>query len=63
MDATTTPKISLLFRAAGMMTARNMPYRPTLRALTTLAGRIFPTVVPKKVPSDQPGMAMLIIPK
>ena len=38
METTTTPRITLLFREAGMITARNMPYSPTLRALTTLAG-------------------------
>ena len=63
METTTTPRITLLFREAGMITARNMPYSPTLRALTTLAGRTLPTEVPRKVPRAQPGMATVIMPK
>ena len=63
METTTTPRMILLFLAAGTMTARNMPYSPTLRALTALAGRTLPTEVPRKVPKAQPGMATAIMPK
>ena len=63
METRTTPRMTLFFLAAGMMTARNIPYRATLRALTSRSGRMFPTEHPRKVPVAQPGMATTIMPK
>ena len=60
--SSTTPAITRLFFAGGTMIARNMPYRPTLSALTTFAGSTLPSATPKYVPSDQPGSAMVITP-
>ena len=62
MDITTTAAMILFFLAGGITTARNMPYIATLIALMTGAGRIMPTIVPRKVPSTQPGAATLAAP-
>ena len=62
MDSTTTIKIVRLFLLWGIITARNIPYSPTLRALTTLAGSTLPMTTPKNVPNAQPGITQAIIP-
>ena len=51
------PAIRLFFLAGGMITARNIPYRATLNALTSRKGRILPAIVPSAVPSAQQGAA------
>ena len=45
-----------------LKTAANIPYNATLKALTTLRGKIFPIKTPKKVPMVHPGAAMEITP-
>ena len=47
IDTATTPATILLFLAGGIMMAMNIPYSPTLKALTTFAGRIFPINTPR----------------
>ena len=49
--------IALSFLAGGMMIARNMPYKATDNAETTLSGRMFPIMIPKAVPDAQHGTA------
>ena len=63
MEIRTTPRRIRSFFAAGMITARNIAYRATLRALMRRSGRMLPTEQPRKVPVAQPGMAMTIMPK
>ncbi len=60
--SSTAPSTTRLSRAGGTIMARNMPYSPTLRALTSRSGRMLPTATPRKVPKPQPGIAMLIAP-
>ena len=45
--------ITLLFLQGGINTAINMPYRATLKALTTPTGRILPAITPKAAPNAQ----------
>jgi hypothetical protein len=52
-----SPAMILFFRAGGTMTARNMPNRATLRALTARAGISSPATQPRAVPSAQQGDA------
>ena len=59
---TINPATILFSFAGGTKTAANIPYRATLKALTTLRGRIFPINTPKKVPIVQPGAAIEITP-
>jgi len=47
-----------LFLEGGIIMARNIPKRASLRALTTLSGRRFPAITPIAVPTDQEGRAM-----
>ena len=44
IDIATTQATILFFLAGGMMIAINIPYSPTLSALTMLAGSMFPKV-------------------
>ena len=62
MEMTTSAAMTRFSLAGGMMIARNMPYRPTLSALTMFAGSTLPMTTPRYVPSDQPGSAMAITP-
>ena len=62
MLASTTPSTTRLCRAGGMMMARNMPYNPTERALTSRAGSTLPITTPRPVPMAQPGMATVMAP-
>ena len=59
---TISARITRFSLAGGTMIARNMPYRPTLSALTMFAGSTLPITTPKYVPSDQPGSAIAITP-
>ena len=47
IDIATTQATILFFLAGGMMIAINIPYSPTLSALTMLAGSMFPKSTPK----------------
>lgn len=62
MEASTTIDTARFSFAAGMTTARNMPYSATESALTILKGRIFPTSTPRTVPSAHPGDATVAAP-
>ncbi len=57
-----TPATTLFSFAGGIIIAKNIPYSPTPRALTSLKGRIFPIITPKKVPKAHPGIDTLIAP-
>lgn len=59
----TAPSTFLSFFDAGIITARNMPKSATLRALTTLAGRILPMLMPIAVPVAHIGTAVRRAPK
>ena len=61
-DRATRTATTLFFRAGGMITARNMSKRATLKALTTRSGKMLPAMMPRDVPMDQPGMAMSMAP-
>ena len=56
------PAMTLSLRAGGMMMAKNMPNRATLRALTARAGKISPAKMPMAVPTLHPGMATAMAP-
>ena len=45
------------------MTAINIPYKPTLNALTTETGRKFPSTTPNTVPNIHAGDATAASPK
>ena len=62
MEIITSSAMILFCLAGGMMIARNIPYNPTLKALTILAGRAFPRITPRQVPITQPGEATDAIP-
>ena len=59
----TTPAIILFCRDGGIITARNMPKRATLNALTIRSGSIFPAAIPRAVPAAQQGDATSKAPK
>ena len=61
-DRATRTATTLFFRAGGMITARNIPKRATLKALTTRSGKMLPAMMPRDVPMDQPGIAMSMAP-
>ena len=44
------------------MIARNIPYKATLKALTTRSGRILPAMTPRTVPVAQKGMEVTMAP-
>ena len=50
-------------RAGGIITAINMPKIATLRALTILAGKAVPVMIPIEVPRAHIGTAALHAPK
>ena len=58
---TRTPTI-LFFFAGGMIIAKNIPYKETLSAPTTISGNIFPTMIPRAVPVHQLGSARAMTP-
>ena len=58
----TSTATTLFFRAGGMIMARNMPYRATLRALTTRTGSRLPAMMPSAVPMAQAGAASAMAP-
>ena len=58
----TRPATTRLFRAGGMMIARNMPYSATLKALTARSGSRFPAIIPRAVPIDHAGAATRMAP-
>ena len=63
MKLTATVKaIVLSLLAGGIITARNIPYKATLKALMAEVGNILPAIIPKAVPIDQPGKATNIAP-
>lgn len=62
MDTRTTPAMIRLALDGGMMTAINIPYRATPRALKIRPGSILPERTPKKVPKAQPGEATAMTP-
>ena len=53
----TSTRIIRSFLAGGMITARNMPKRATLRALTRRTGIRLPTSMPSAVPIAHSGAA------
>ncbi len=62
IDTATTPATILLFLAGGIMMAMNIPYSPTLKALTTFAGEDISHQY-AKVGTDRPsGTAMAMAP-
>ena len=59
---TTRPHTTLSFLACGIITAKNIPYRATLKALTKRSGSRLPAITPSAVPIDQNGMVVVIAP-
>ena len=57
-----SPIMILFLRAGGKIIAKNIPYRATLNALTTLIGRMLPAIIPAAVPNAQAGDATTIAP-
>ena len=55
MEMITTIAMVLLSFDGGMMTAMNMPYKATPKALDRLRGRMYPTAAPSIVPMSQAG--------
>ena len=58
----TKPAITLFSLAGGIIMAINIPNKATLRAATTLPGKIFHAITPMAVPIDHPGIARTIAP-
>ena len=58
----TAAPTALSFLEGGMMTARNIPKRATLSALTILAGSMFPIEMPSAVPAAHIGTAVISAP-
>ena len=50
------------FFAGGIITARNIPYKDTLKALTIRSGKIFPIRIPSEVPIAQRGTEAVAAP-
>lgn len=48
----------LLFLDGGIIIAKNIPYKDTLKALVILPGKRLPAMAPKAVPTAQHGPAM-----
>ena len=53
MDRRTSTRTTVFLLAGGMIMARNIPYKSTPRADTTLAGSTLPMITPRQVPKAQ----------
>ena len=62
MEIATSSAMKRFFFEAGMITARNIPYRATDRASVTREGRILPIRTPETVPAVHPAAAMIAAP-
>ena len=62
MDTRITPDRIRFPLAGGIMTARNMPYKATFKALKIRGGRKSPETAPRSVPRVHPGTAAAIRP-